>query len=51
MLPFKNIKLNASEVLKPYTKYTVGVINRVEGEAPSVLPMIIGGVAVTSKKK
>ena len=47
----QNIKLDASEVLKPYGKYTIGILQESDTEPPTVLPLMIGAAAVALKKK
>jgi hypothetical protein len=50
----ENIKLNASEILKPFGKYTICLIQHDdESEPPTVLPLIVGATAVAAftKKK
>jgi hypothetical protein len=49
-ISLQNIKLNASEVLKPFGKYTIGILQESETEPPSVLPLMVGASAVALKK-
>mmetsp|Transcript_3265 Transcript_3265/g.5753 ORF Transcript_3265/g.5753 Transcript_3265/m.5753 type:complete len:179 (-) Transcript_3265:17-553(-) len=45
-----NINSKATDVLKPYNKYTLGIVQENEGEPPAVLPLMVGAAAVPVKK-